>query len=267
MCAGEYELFNTSDTAQILSESEVQGLVPGMKITMAFIIGRYQGPALDACPRPACRSRKFTKVSAGGQTCSACDVWFDVSRELLPRPFRLGVTEDVFKRIRADRKWFKNVRICPCPSDLSILLPIFDHQVSLVKTEGDPFLEETMIADAEKWHPHESLHHTMSFFGSASENSIRSESREAIATQAIRLISQETYLTVDELKDLILNDFEPGVLGLDSLMSLSIRWGLKDLGITIPNPHAGHMFYIEGPNFESFIKEFIKTWWYCATDT
>lgn len=124
--AGEYEIFNTSDTTQLLSEPGSQSLIPGMKITMAFVIGRYQHRTLEECPRPGCKSRKFARKSTGGQNCSACGVWFDFSKDTLPRPFRLDLTEGSCRRLRTERKWFKNVKICP--SNIPSLPPCVDDQ-------------------------------------------------------------------------------------------------------------------------------------------
>ncbi|KAF6221184.1 hypothetical protein HO133_002039 [Letharia lupina] len=59
---------------------------------MAFVIGLYeQQPVMNA----------------------TCSVWFDISRTNLSRPFQLPAAEDVSKPIRAERKWFKNVRLFP----------------------------------------------------------------------------------------------------------------------------------------------------------
>ena len=65
--AGEYELFNTFDSTQIISRSEFEGLTPGMSITMAIIIGLYDNGLLKCCPRPGCQSVKFTTSKAGGK--------------------------------------------------------------------------------------------------------------------------------------------------------------------------------------------------------
>jgi hypothetical protein len=64
--SGEYELFNTLDSSQILSKSEVECLTPGMSITMAMIVGKYGKRALDRCPRVGCKSMKITPNEAGG---------------------------------------------------------------------------------------------------------------------------------------------------------------------------------------------------------
>lgn len=76
ICAGEYELFNTFDSTQIICGSEFQGLTPGMSITMAIVVGLYDGGSLERCPRPGCKSVKFTPSEAGGKTWYVpCDLW------------------------------------------------------------------------------------------------------------------------------------------------------------------------------------------------
>lgn len=67
VAAGEYELFNTSDSTQIISGSEFEGLTPGMSITMAIVVGSYHGASLERCPRPGCKSVKFMSSEAGGK--------------------------------------------------------------------------------------------------------------------------------------------------------------------------------------------------------
>jgi hypothetical protein len=54
--SGEYELFSgLNDIKPIKSQSYCP--IPGMSITMAFIIGQYAGS--ERCPRPGCKSRSF----------------------------------------------------------------------------------------------------------------------------------------------------------------------------------------------------------------
>lgn len=63
--AGEYELFNTLDCSQLLSKSELEVLLPGMRIKMAIIVGQYGERSLERCPRVGCRSAKTTANEAG----------------------------------------------------------------------------------------------------------------------------------------------------------------------------------------------------------
>lgn len=63
--SGEYELFNSLDSAQILAHPEDQ-LRPGTSITMAMVIGHYGPVSLKWCPRPGCRSPNVQEVKAGG---------------------------------------------------------------------------------------------------------------------------------------------------------------------------------------------------------
>ena len=62
--SGDNKLFNTGDTRQIISSSELDTLVPGMGITMAFYIGVYEHQPLKECPRPGCRMREFRALKA-----------------------------------------------------------------------------------------------------------------------------------------------------------------------------------------------------------
>ena len=64
---GEYELFNSNDTRQSLSDSELDVLIPGMSITMAFVVGRYEQQPLKWCPRPGCQTQHFITVATGGR--------------------------------------------------------------------------------------------------------------------------------------------------------------------------------------------------------
>lgn len=64
---GEYELFNTIDTRQSLSSFEFETLVPGMNITMAFVIGLYEHRPVKECPRLGYRTREFRALKTGGR--------------------------------------------------------------------------------------------------------------------------------------------------------------------------------------------------------
>jgi len=66
--AGEYELFYTLDTKQVVSRAENEFLTPGMSITMAIIVGQYDVGRLDRCPRPGCQSDKIVRKESGELT-------------------------------------------------------------------------------------------------------------------------------------------------------------------------------------------------------
>ncbi|KAH8821955.1 hypothetical protein F5884DRAFT_769555 [Xylogone sp. PMI_703] len=142
--AGEYELFITEDTSQLVTKETASILRPGASITMAMLVGMYDFEK-DICPKPGCTSKDLANTATGGMVCSKCKIWFGMSTRELPRPFRwsafeklererfdaltttgkrkrltentIGRTQNTFKEIREDRKWFKNLRIYP--SDLS----------------------------------------------------------------------------------------------------------------------------------------------------
>lgn len=67
VACGEYELFNSIDARKPLSESEPGMLIPGMSITMAFVIGLYEQQAVKKCPRPGCQTREFSTLATGGR--------------------------------------------------------------------------------------------------------------------------------------------------------------------------------------------------------
>jgi hypothetical protein len=62
--AGNYELFNTKNTNQIISANV--RLLPGTRITMAVLVSR---PELldEKCPMPRCNSMRTTIAPSGGR--------------------------------------------------------------------------------------------------------------------------------------------------------------------------------------------------------
>lgn len=66
--SGDFELFNSYDSSDIVNESKFQstGLLPGMRITMAIIIGQY---ATDRtrCAKFTCKSLRFKEAEQGGK--------------------------------------------------------------------------------------------------------------------------------------------------------------------------------------------------------
>ena len=67
ICAGEYELFNTFDSSQIVSRIDSEALTPGLSVTMAIIIGMYDSMNTKRCPRPGCKSTDFISKESGGK--------------------------------------------------------------------------------------------------------------------------------------------------------------------------------------------------------
>jgi hypothetical protein len=84
--SGEYELFNSVDSETVLSRDNFTnvGLVPGMSITMAIIIGQYG--ELGRCPRTDCKSRSFIDGPMGGKSWYVLQL-ATVSRSSSPSPF------------------------------------------------------------------------------------------------------------------------------------------------------------------------------------
>ncbi|RTE85301.1 hypothetical protein BHE90_000154 [Fusarium euwallaceae] len=86
--AEEYLLFNSLDSSQTLLQRQTESLIPGMSITMAFIIGRYGSIALGNCPRVGCVSRKIEASDAGGKICTLCRCWFNSTNKRIALPLR-----------------------------------------------------------------------------------------------------------------------------------------------------------------------------------
>ncbi|TVY17790.1 Protein VTS1 [Lachnellula arida] len=125
--SGEYELYYGSfgDLNPIKTTSFCP--IPGMKVTMSFIIGQYSGS--ERCPRLGCTSRSFQKHGAGARVkiCVECQSWFRASQASLPKPLKPPSTGDLNTEwnLRTnstgadktklfnndDRKSFKNVSI------------------------------------------------------------------------------------------------------------------------------------------------------------
>jgi hypothetical protein len=65
--AGEYELFCTKDSSQLITEETAGLLRPGSNITMAMLVGIYVYKE-DVCPRPGCVSKDLSTSRDGGMT-------------------------------------------------------------------------------------------------------------------------------------------------------------------------------------------------------
>ena len=268
---GEYELFNSIDAKQPLSDSELGMLIPGMSITMAFVIGIYEQQPLKKCPRPGCQTRQFSTLPSGGRRwysillsriyniesdldSATCGVWFDISRTKLPRPFRFSAAEDVFKQIRAERKWFKNVRLFP--SELPSLPLKVDESGHVEKSAGPK--SDLSVPVAKKENTAHLVTHPSPYRELESLPSFpRIEIPQELATKAIEAIAYVCGVTVDELRGICSTsgpDFIDS-LGLDSLSSIELIFTLTDIGVEIPRSATGG--YLVQEVFEGFLGSFI----------
>jgi hypothetical protein len=65
--AGEYELFSTKDSSQLITAETAALLSPGSSITMAMLVGMYVYRD-GVCPRPGCVSKDLSTSRDGGRT-------------------------------------------------------------------------------------------------------------------------------------------------------------------------------------------------------
>ena len=64
---GDFEIFNSQNTEQVLTTSDCNVLLPGMSINMAIILEQAFAQD-DKCPMPHCASKTFVEAIGGGRT-------------------------------------------------------------------------------------------------------------------------------------------------------------------------------------------------------
>ena len=252
MLAGEYELFNATDSTQELKDPEFNGLVPGMNIKMAFVIGFYRLRGKE-CPKPGCSYMNSTTIGVGGRMCDSCGTWSALSREPIPKPFRFIQTEDVFRKLRSDRKWFKNVKVCL--TDFPKLPPASDFRGYWVKATKAQAWDKIATASNPR---RENPGVTLLSFEDKSVSIFCTEKSEIIAN-AVRVFSEELLMPKEDLKEWASKNYEPGTLGVDSLVALSIIQKLRHMDVDWPSlsGYASQMLLV-GRDFEMFIRDVVN---------
>ena len=182
---------------------------------------------------------------------ATCGVWFDISRTKLPRPFRFSAAEDVFKQIRAERKWFKNVRLFPSelPS-LPLKVDEFGYVEKFAGPKSDlPVPKENMAYLVTHPSPYRAFESLPSF--------PRIEIPQELATKAMEAIADVCGMTGDELRGICSTNGPDFIdsLGLDSLSSIELIFTLTDIGVEIPRSATGG--YLVQEVFEGFLESFI----------
>jgi hypothetical protein len=64
--SGEYLLHDGRDSSQAIRPSDFGTFVPGMRITMALMVGQYGERTFKKCPRVGCLSSRIQKLPNGG---------------------------------------------------------------------------------------------------------------------------------------------------------------------------------------------------------
>ena len=236
---------------------------------MAFAIGINEQQPLKRCPRPGCQTRQFNMLATGGRRwyliplswiyntetdldSTTCNVWFDISRTKLPRLFQFPVAEDVFKQIRAERKWFKNVRIFPSGSpSLPYRANGSGHNEEFVKPKSVLSVPTAKNKIMEHLVTHLSPHRAFESTSSFPRLGVSQE----IAAKAVVAVAEIIEMPEDELREMCCSDPHfIHCLGLDSLLKLEIMFAIMELGIEIPEfPEIVHAVFA---NFlQSFLME------------
>ena len=145
---------------------------------------------------------------------SECQVWFHVTENTIPQPFRLPPNHDAFKNIRTERKWFKNVQICPSdPAEVIQNSKIADMTSTTTQQVATVFRPE-----------HEVLDDAFAYLSGMVTS-------EHVMMRAILSISEITGLSISELQEACKEENKLSAWGVDSLMSLWIYSELRQLGL------------------------------------
>lgn len=138
----------------------------------------------------------------------------------MPLPFRFPAADDVFKQIRAERKWFKNVRLFPSElPGLPLEIDEFGKLQKYADTNSEPVqIAERRILEHPVTHP--SPYRANDHLPPCPRINVSQE----VATRAITAIAADCGATVGELREMCRHGSDLiDSLGLDSLMSLENR--------------------------------------------
>lgn len=174
---------------------------------------------------------------------------------MVPRPFRVPTGEDVFRRMRTERQWFKNVVLYP--SDLPRLPPTADENGYFVKVcykddiyrddrthmrEGNSALPSPVETVLDARTPIQAV---------AGFPAISSE----LAREATVKVADILSVSVGELIDVCAKGIGVGALGLDSIQSIEIIHDLSTLRVKVPSTKAGS--FIIDDEFKIFLQSIL----------
>ncbi|KAL9046037.1 MAG: hypothetical protein Q9214_001031 [Letrouitia sp. 1 TL-2023] len=258
---GEYELFNTFNTSQRLSESELDGLVPD--ITMAFVIGRSVSHAMNLCPRAKCHAPGSTPVKAGGRVCTSCNAWFDVRRGPATYQFQFTLTLNRLHYIYADRGYFKNIVEYP------VVGPGFFHHLrfhafwrpirnSEYPTHATSLAQMLQEEDAARF---------PSLVDSRLKQDFSSQQVDDFALRSIRNICELLGISMDKFLNRKPDKIEPG-LPLELLLcmlGLSNQFSPLDMFDSLPwrSLEDKGFEYASGEELEAFMRRLVKRYSNC----
>ena len=156
-------------------------------------------------------------------------------------------TEDDFKHMRAERKWFKNVLLFP--SKYPSLPSVADESGCVTKAIG---------SSSESTRNYQVNNGQVSAPDGDSLCLSKVDISEEAATQAIISIADVFAVSVTELREICTSSSGIESLGLDSLICLIIIYELINLGVIMPSSVSGSFFEQEILKcfLESFIMEY-----------
>lgn len=168
----------------------------------------------------------------------------------------MSPSEDIFKKIRTERKWFKNVRLVP--SEVPSMPPVADARGYWVKGGSRNALMSETTSEASPRLGLGSLKYGIPgppesrADGAELLSAAKVDISPELAREAIQIIAEDLGMEVRELR--ALTDFT--LVGIDSLNSLVVVDDLLKLGVEVPKNGYGNR--LMGEDLEIFLLEFVK---------
>lgn len=164
----------------------------------------------------------------------------------------MPAAEEVFKQIRAERKWFKNVRLCP--SEFPSLPPVADESGNFTKTSVTQtgYFPESGRTDHVNSGP---------LFAPDGDppSFLNVDISQELAAQSVAAIAEILEVSMNELLEISTSPSGIGIefLGLDSLTGLEIIHKLTRLGVKIPSPISEKTGFFMQEVLECFLESLI----------
>lgn len=164
----------------------------------------------------------------------------------------MPAAEEVFKQIRAERKWFKNVRLCP--SEFPSLPPVADESGNFTKAS----VTQTRYFSESGRTDHVNSGPLFAPDGDPPSFSNVDISQE-LAAQSIAAIAEIFEVSVNELREISTSPSGIGIqsLGLDSFEGLEIIHRLTKLGVKIPSSVSEKTGFFVQEVLECFLESLI----------
>ena len=167
-----------------------------------------------------------------------CNTWYDTSRTKLPPPFPTPLADEGFAQMRAERKWFKNVKLIP--SGMPIISASRDDHGALVFTKvmQHPFQPSTDFSATVPTTEASTVERISNTTEQPTMPDI--ELMPQTAEEIVTMVADILSIPVKELKEMSASGADMLSLGLDSLLCVEIIFKLEKMGIHLEMPQVSH---------------------------